>query len=153
MTLGERLLQNLKDATKGGDIRRVGTLRMLFASLKNKEIEERKKEVGLGEEEIISVIQKEAKKRRDAASEYTKANRPDLADHEREELVILEEYLPKELSDEEITRILNDGIRELGSPTKKDFGALMKIVMPLLKGKAGGERISLLAGKLLGDEH
>jgi len=149
MALRERLLENLKDAIRGGEERRVATLRMLFASLKNKEIEERKKEVGLGEEEIISVIQKEAKKRRDAVSEYTKANRRDLAVQEQEELAILEEYLPKELSDEEIARILNDGIRELGTPTKKDFGALMKIVMPLLKGKASGDRISSLANQLL----
>jgi len=152
MALRERLLENLKDAIRGGEERRVATLRMLFASLKNKEIEERKKEVGLGEEEIISVIQKEAKKRRDAVSEYTKANRRDLAVQEQEELAILEEYLPKELSDEEIARILNDGIRELGTPTKKDFGALMKIVMPLLKGKASGDRISSLANQLLSEE-
>jgi uncharacterized protein len=149
MALLSRLNSDLKDALRSGDTHRAVTLRMLFAAIKNKEIDERKKEIGLAEEEITQVIQKEAKKRNDAAQEFTKGGRDDLAKKEKEELKFLEIYLPKELSDEEIERIIKDGVRELGSPTEKDLGALMKIIMPALKGKASGGRISILAKKIL----
>ncbi|KKU53044.1 MAG: hypothetical protein A3F26_03380 [Candidatus Ryanbacteria bacterium RIFCSPHIGHO2_12_FULL_47_12b] len=149
MTLAERLVHDLRGAIRASDTPRVATLRMLLAAIKNKEIEERKKEIGLGEEEIFSVIQKEAKKRRDAIAEYTKGKRDDLVSNEQIELNILEEYLPKELSDEEIGRIIRDGIRELESTGRKDFGSLMKIIMPFLKGKASGDRISKLAREAL----
>jgi len=100
MSLLEKLKQDLKEAMRAGDAKRLSTLRMLFTAIKNKEIEERKKDIGLGEEEVVAVLQKEAKKRKDAIEEYTKAGRPELAEGETEELRILEEYLPAELPDE-----------------------------------------------------
>lgn len=147
----ERLKNDLKEAMKSGDQKRSTTLRMIFSSIKNKEIEERKKEVGLGEEEVLEVLRKEAKKRKDAIAEFEKAGREDLSVGEKEELALIEAYLPAELSDEEIERIIQDGIRELGgSVSEKDFGALMKTVMPTLKGKASGDRITHIAKKALG---
>ncbi len=144
MSVEEQLRHDLTQALRDKDAQRAGTIRMLFASIKNKEIEERKKDVGLGDEEVIAVLQKEAKKRKDAIVEFEKGNRADLADKEREELVIIERYLPTELSDEEILRVVRDGVRELGAPTAADFGALMKIIMPSLKGRASGDRITRL---------
>lgn len=151
MDILERLKQDLKTAIHEGDARKVMTLRMVFASIKNKEIEERKKEVGLGAEEVMEVLQKEAKKRRDAILEFERGGRADLADGEKAELAIISVYLPQELSDEEVKRIIQDGIRELGgSPTQKDFGALMKIVMPTLKNRASGDRVTKITKEMLG---
>lgn len=149
MDILERLKNDLKDAMRAGDQKRSSTLRMVFSAIKNKEIEERKKEVGLGGEEVIEVLRKEAKKRKDAIAEYEKAGRPELSAVEWEELGIIEKYLPEELSDDEIKRIIQDGIRETGATSEKDFGALMKVVMPTLKGKASGDRITRFAKEAL----
>ena len=149
MSLSESIRSDLKSAIQSKDEKRVATLRLLIAAVQNKEIEERKKDVGLSDEEMISVIQKEAKKRRDAMAEYTNAGRKDRADIEEKELRILEEYLPKELSDDEIVRIIKDGVRESGAEGSKDFGALMKVIMPILKTRASGDRIAQLARGIL----
>src|SRR3989344_1791971 len=145
MSVEARLREDLTRALREKDAIRAGTLRMLFAAIKNKEIEERKKDVGLADAEVVTVLQKEAKKRKDANLEFEKGGRTDLAEKERIELGIIEEYLPKEISDDEIKRVVKEGVRELGSPTPADFGSLMKIIMPTLKGRASGDRITRLA--------
>lgn len=147
--LDEKLKDDLKNALREGDAKRVSTLRMLRAAIKNKEIEERKKDVGLGDEELILIIQKEVKKRKDSISEFERGGRNDLALAEACELKILEKYLPAELSDAEVIRIIEDGIRELGSRDQSKFGGLMKIIMPTLKGKASGDRITKFAKEAL----
>ncbi len=149
MSLFETLREDLTKAIRSKDTNRSGTLRLLFAAIKNKEIEERKKEVGLGEEEILSVIQKETKKRKDSITEYEKAGRKDLVEKELGELKVLEGYLPAELSDEEIRRVVVEGVRELGGKEGANFGSLMKIIMPSLKGRASGDRISRFAKEAL----
>ncbi len=150
MELIDTLRADLKSAMQAGDGKRTSVLRMLFAAIKNKEIEERKKDVGLGNEEVTAVVAREAKKRKDAIAEYEKAGRPELAESEKEELAILAVYLPEELPDEEIVRVIKDGIRQLGTPSVKDISALMKIIMPTLKGRASGDRITKLAHDALG---
>lgn len=145
MSVRDTLRADLKEALQQKDERRSSTLRLLFAAIQNKEIEERKKEVGLADEEIIDVIKKEAKKRKDAIGEYEKANRTDRADNEKKELEILETYLPQELLDDEIIRIIQDGIREIGAVDESSYGALMKVIMSTLKGRASGDRIARLA--------
>jgi len=149
MSVEARLREDLTRALREKDAIRAGTLRMLFAAIKNKEIEERKKDVGLADAEVVTVLQKEAKKRKDANLEFEKGGRTDLAEKERIELGIIEEYLPKEISDDEIKRVVKEGVRELGSPTPADFGSLMKIIMPTLKGRASGDRITRLAREVL----
>lgn len=150
MDLSERIRKDLNDAIHAKNALRVSTLRMLFAAVKNKEIEERKKDIGLADEEILAVIAKEAKKRKDSMAEFEKGGRADLVAQESAELEILSEYLPAEISDEEVVRIINDGIRELGGPDPKKFGALMKVVMPHLKNRASGDRITRIAKEALG---
>ncbi len=145
MELTAQLRTDLKSAMQAGDQKRTSVLRMIFSAIKNKEIEEHKKDIGLGDEEVIAVIRREAKKRKDAVAEYEKAGRPELAESEKEELAMLDIYLPQEISDDEIMRAINDGIHQLGSPSEKDTGALMKIIMPSLKGRASGDRITKLA--------
>lgn len=149
MSLAERLQADLKGAMQAHDTKRLSTLRMLSAAIKNKEIEERKKDVGLGDEEILLVIGKEAKKRKDSIAEFQKAGRSELAAAETEELAILGEYLPSELSDEEVKRIVADGVREIGGPDPKKFGELMKVIMPSLKNRASGDRVTQFAKEAL----
>lgn len=144
MTIGEKLRQDLKSAMQAKNAERVSTLRMLFAAVKNREIEERKKD-GLGDEEILEVVVKEAKKRKDAILEFESAGRAELAATEKMELEILQEYLPAELPDEEVRRIVQGGIREIGGADPKKFGELMKVIMPTLKGRASGDRITRIA--------
>ena len=149
MSLKEKINEDIKSALKAGDSERVSVLRMLSASIKNREIQLLKKDVGLSDTEIIEVIRAEAKKRRDSAVEFEKANRPELKEKEEKEAEILKAYLPAELSDVEIQRILQDGIRETGAKDEKDFGKVMKAVMPALKGRASGDRISAALKNLL----
>lgn len=148
-TLKSELAQDQKNALKGGDSVRLSTLRMLGSAIANKEIELRKKDIGLSDEEILDVIGSEARKRKDAISEYEKAERLELAAKEKQELEVLQTYLPPEISDEDLLRIIHGGVREIGAISEKDFGKVMKVIMPLLRGKASGDRITAVLKKEL----
>ena len=140
---------NLKTALKERDAFRASVLRMALAAVSNKEIQLLKKGVGLSDEEVREVIRAEVKKRKDAAAEFSKGGREDLVVKETKEAELLSAYLPPEMSDEEIARIVKEGIREAGATSKADFGKVMKTVMPVLKGKASGDRISAILAGLL----
>ena len=140
--LKKQLSDDLKSALKKGEALRVSTLRMVSSSIANKEIELRKRDIGLSNQEVLDVISSEAKKRKDAAEGFKKGGRAELAEKEMEELSILKTYLPPEISDEDLLRIIKDGIREAGTTDVKDFAKVMKVIMPTLKGKACGDRIS-----------
>jgi len=154
--LKKQISEDLKSAMKKGDVLRVSTLRMVASAVANKEIELRKRDIGLSDQEVLSVISYESKKRKDAATEFEKGGRKDLAEKEIAELAILKVYLPPEISDDDLMRIIKNGIREAGLPAlptgqaggrqersdSKDFAKVMKVIMPTLKGKASGDRIS-----------
>ncbi len=140
--LKQKIESDLKEAMKSGDEARRSTLRMLIASMRNKEIELMKKESGLLDEEILGVIRSEVKKRKDAAEEFTKGGREDMAAKETNEASLLSEYLPAEMTDNELKQMGQDAIQTTGAVTEKDFGNVMKILMPLVKGRASGDRIS-----------
>ncbi|MBI2610182.1 GatB/YqeY domain-containing protein [Candidatus Giovannonibacteria bacterium] len=148
--LKQKLNEDLKTSMKAGAALKISVLRMAMTAVHNREIQLLKKTEGLSDEEIIEVLRTEVKKRNDSASEFQKGGRMDLAEKENAEAVILAEYLPAEISDEDLMRILKDGIREEGATGEKDFGKVMKAVMPVLKGKASGGRISSALKKLLG---
>ncbi|MEK9175280.1 MAG: GatB/YqeY domain-containing protein [Patescibacteria group bacterium] len=152
-TLKQKIAEDQKNALKTGDAIRLSTLRLLSAAISNKEIELRKKDIGLSDEEILDVIGAEARKRKDSIVEYTKANRQDMAEKETAELAILQNYLPPEISDEDLLRIVKGGIREAGATSEKEFGKVMKAVMPLLKSKASGDRVSAVLQKELGQKN
>ena len=147
---------HIKEAMKARDELKLSTLRMLISSIRNREIEKRAKlvkggaegDIGLLEqltdEETLDAIRSEAKKRRDAIVEYEKANRPELAQKESTELAILQSYLPAELGDADIERVVAEVIVSLGEVTAKDFGRVMGEAMKRLKGKAGGDRIGAM---------
>ena len=152
MTLKQTISDDLKSALKASEAIRLSTLRMLSAAIANKEIELRKKDIGLSDGEVLDVVSSEARRRKDSITEYDKAQRIELAQKERDELTILQSYLPPEIADDELVRIIRDGIREAGATSEKDFGKVMKVIMPILKGKASGDRISNVLNKELGQK-
>lgn len=141
----DKILQDIKDAMRSKDELKLSVLRMLSAAIHNKEIEKRSKSgkmEELVEEEVVGVVRSEAKKRRDAIAEFEKGGRRDLVDKEAAELKILEGYLPQELADEDIEKIVKEVVAGLGEVTPRDFGRVMGEAMKKTKGRAGGDRVS-----------
>lgn len=144
MALYQKIADDLKNAMKSGDDFQVGVLRLLLSSFRNKEIEKKSKglEPDLSEEEIVEVLSKEAKKRREAVELYGKAEREDLASKERKELEIIQKYLPAQLSEEEIGKSVRLAIERTGAKDIKDFGRAMAEAMKELKGRADAKTVS-----------
>jgi uncharacterized protein YqeY len=136
MGLQERIPQDLKEALRGKRELELSVLRMLQSSIKNKEIEKRKKE--LSDEEVIEVVGAEVKKRKEAAAEFEKVNRQEAADREKAEIEILMKYMPAQMSEDEIRAQVKKAVTESGADGIKDLGKVMKIIIPALKGKADG---------------
>ena len=147
MSLQEQLNQDLTQAMKAKEMTKVQTLRMVKSSFTNYMIE--KKKETLTDEEIIGVLQKQLKQRRESIESFEKAGRTELAQKEKEEALILEFYLPKQLSDEEIRCLVKQAMDKSGAKTKADSGKLMKELMPLVKGKVDGKRVNEIALSLL----
>lgn len=150
MDLHQKISDDLKNALKNGDQIKVSTLRLVLSSFHNKEIEKKGKgqESKLTDEEIISVLSSEAKKRKESAEVYVAGNRPELADKEKQELEFIRIYLPQQLGEDEIRKIVEAKIKELGVVDKKDFGKTMGVLMKDLKGKADAS----LVGQILNEE-
>ncbi len=150
MSLIDQLPEDLKQAMKAKDRVRLRTIRSLRAALKEKEIEERQGgEARLSEEQVLAVVQKQAKQRREAIIQYEQAGRDDLVAKEREELEIIEAYLPKKLGDEEIRRVVQEIVTTTGASSMRDIGKVMGAAMQQLKGRADGRRINEIARELL----
>lgn len=140
MSLTDRLSDDLKVAMKARDQLRMDAIRMVKAALQNKEIELKK---DLDEAEMSRVLLTLAKQRKEAAELYQKGKRDDLADKELKELAIIEAYLPKALSQEEIVQIIESAIQEAGPVTMKDMGKVMKAITAKLAGQAvDGKQLS-----------
>ena len=147
MGLYEKIESDMKAALKGKDTVRLSTLRMLLAAVKNLEVEKRVKR--LEDADIPQLIQKDIKRHRESIEQFEKGARQDLADKETLELKILEAYLPKQLSDEELQDIIKAAISECGATTKADAGKVMKAVMEKVKGRADGKLVNRLVMSLL----
>ena len=143
----EKIELDLKTAMKSKNEAVTGTLRMLKAAIKNKEIE--KKAKSLSEEELLEIIQKQLKQRKDSISDFEKASRQDLVQKEKAEVSILEQYLPRQLSDEELKVIVQKAVQSIGAKSKADMGKVMKEVMPQIAGKADGKRVNQAVASLL----
>jgi hypothetical protein len=148
--LKDKIKEDLKEAMKKGGATKTSAIRMLLAAIHNKEIELIKKDAGLTDEEIMDVIRSESKKRKDAIEGFEKGARAELAQQERDELKILESYLPPEISDEELFTEVKKAVSESGATGPADFGKVMKILSPILKGKASGSRIAAAVKNFLG---
>jgi uncharacterized protein len=141
-----RIEEDLKASMKSGDKRRVATLRLLLAALKNEKIQAQR---DLTSEEVEAVLRRAVKQRRDSIEQYARGGRQDLVDAETAELAIIEEYLPKGLSDAEIEAELRTIISEKGFASGKDVGLAMKEVMARHRGRVDGKKAQEIARRLL----
>lgn len=146
MTISEQIAQDFKEAMKARDELRLSCLRMLKTSLKNKQVE---KGDELTDDEIKALIGSAIKKGKEAAEEFRKGGRDELAQKEEKEIQILLEYLPEQLSPSEIESIVKEIIAELSITSPKDLGKLMKVAMARMAGQAQGKEVNLIARKLL----
>jgi len=159
----EKIQEDIRQAMKSKDTIRVGVLRMLMAAVFNKEKEKRAKlsktEEDLAkldelskliDKEVMEVISSEAKKRRDSIEQYSKANRQDLIEQEEKELEIIKEYLPEQMSEEEVRKIVKEKITALGASGPQDTGKIMGALMPQFKGKVDGGMVSKVVQEELG---
>ena len=146
MNLKEKLLSDMKKAMKSKDSLKLGTIRSVIAAVKNQEIDLRK---DLDEEDVLTIVSREVKKRKEAASLYKKGRRPELEDKEIQEMKILQTYLPEQVSEEDLRQRIQQVIEETGAEGMKDFGKIMKTIVPEFKGKADNALIKELASEFL----
>lgn len=149
MTLKEKISADFKQAFKDKDSDKKSVLSMVQSEIKNKEIELGKKEQGLSEEEVIAVIGRAVKQRKDSIEQYRSGGREDLAEQEQKEIDILMRYLPEQISDEQIETVVKEVIATTGASTKADIGKVMGMAMAKLKGQADGNKVREIAEKLL----
>ncbi|KAB7746556.1 GatB/YqeY domain-containing protein [Nostocoides sp. F2B08] len=147
-SLKARVQGDLHDAMRAKEKVRAGTLRMVLTSITNEEVsgtEQRE----LGDDEVLKVIAKEAKKRKEAAAAYRDAGREELADREEAELGILEEYLPAQLGDDELRAIVADAVAETGATGMQQMGQVMKVAQGKVAGRADGGRVAAVVKETL----
>lgn len=146
MPVLEKLDAELKEALKSRDELRVSVIRMIKASLKNKSIE---KMGTLSDDDILSVLSSMVKQRRESIEQFASAGRTDLYEKEKKELEIIQTYLPKQLSSQELEEIILSAIRQCNAVSPHDMGKVMKIVAPKIKGTADGKVVSERVKELL----
>ncbi|HZZ99309.1 MAG TPA: GatB/YqeY domain-containing protein [Candidatus Paceibacterota bacterium] len=162
MTLTEQLKEDQKQALKSGDSAKRTLIGMVMTSIRNKEIDKRTKlsktesdpvqldaQSKLNDEEVMDVIASEVKRRKDAIAEYEKAGRPELAEGEKAESEMLMKYLPEQMSDEELRSIVQATVTESGASGPADMGKVIGAIMPKVKGKADGQRVSAMVKEIL----
>ena len=133
MTLRENINNDIKEAMKSKDKETLAVLRMVKGSIQLEEISKKKE---LNDDDVIAVISKQIKTRKDANIEFEKGNRQDLIDKNNSEISILNRYMPEQLTSDEIEKIIDENMQKLSVTTTKQMGILMKEISPLLKGKA-----------------
>jgi uncharacterized protein YqeY len=147
MSLQERLSQEIKSAMLAKDAERLGTLRLLKSALGYAQIE--KKTETISDADFVALVQKEVKKRRDSIEQFEKGGRPELAAKEKQEIAVLETFLPQAMPEAELEQLVRATIQEVGATSKKDMGQVIKAVQAKVAGRADGKAISGLVGKLL----
>lgn len=146
MALIEQLKEEQKLAMKAKDKLRLGTIRLALSAIKQREVDER---ITLTDEDIIAVMTKMVKQRRDSVTQYEAANRQDLADAEKAEIIVLEEFMPQPLSEEEVIVLIDSAIIESGAAGMQDMGNVMGVLKPQLQGRADMGKVSgLVRSKL-----
>ena len=151
MGLKEKLQTDLTDAIRARDEVKSGTIRMLLAAITNEEVAGKAAKV-LAEAEVITVLSREAKKRREAVEAYTQAKRDDLANKEKAEAAVITLYLPEQLSDAEIKKLIADAITETKASGSAGMGLVMKVLQPKIVGKADGGLVSNLVKGMLAND-
>lgn len=146
MNLRDQINENVKEAMKAKDTKKRDALRLLMSAFKQIEVDERKE---LSDEDVIKIIQQQIKRRDDAAEQYKNAGREELMQNELDEIAYYQEYLPAQLSDDELTLALKEIIAKVGAFSIKDIGKVMGAASKELSGKADGKRINECAKSLL----
>ncbi len=148
-TLKEQLHIDLTGALKARDELRTATLRMALTAVTTEEVAGKAART-LSDDEVRAVLGREGKKRREAAAAFAAGNRPELADRERAEGAVLEQYLPAQLSDEELSALVRDAVQAAGASGPRALGAVMKAVQPRVAGRAEGGRVAAEVRRQLG---
>jgi len=149
MTLQQRVDSDLKEAMRAKDAMKLGVLRMLKSALKYAAIEKSGAEAELSDAEAIQVIRKQAKQRQDSIESFEKGGRAELAAKEKEELALLNSYLPQAMSPEELAKVVRETIAELGATSKAQMGGVMKALQARVAGRADGKTLSAEVQKQL----
>lgn len=146
MSLSQRLEQDMKVALKNKDKTKLSVIRMLRSAIKNAEIERGRP---LEEEEVLDVLARELKQRKESLQEFEKAGRSELAEKAKAEIAVVQAYLPTPLSEEELRKLARQVIDEVGASTPADMGKVMKELIPRVKGRADGKEVSRIVRELL----
>ena len=146
MSMKQQLTEDMKAAMKGGEKHKLGVIRLINAAIKQKEVDER---IELDDTAVIAVLDKMVKQRKDSVSQYEAANREDLAEIERAEIVVIEAYLPAKMGEAEIVAAIQAAIAETGASGPADMGKLMGVLKPRLAGQADMGQVSALIKKKL----
>ena len=147
MSLKQQITEDMKTAMRAKDSVRLGAIRLLLSAVKQREVDER---IELADADVIAVIEKMLKQRRDSIAAFESANRTDLADIEKFEVVVLQAYMPKQMSDAEISTIIDQVIADSGAQGAKDMGKVVGLVKPLVAGMADMGKVSGLIKVRLG---
>jgi hypothetical protein len=145
--LKQQITDAMKAAMKGGDKARLGVVRLMLAAVKQREVDER---IELDDAQVLAVLDKMVKQRRDSIQQYTDAGRSDLAEQEAAEIAVIQEFLPEELPEAEIAGIIEAAIAETGAESMRDMGRVMAIVKPKVQGRADVGMVSGLVKQKLG---
>lgn len=149
MTLKDRLVEDMKVAMKAkeeGKVR-LSVIRLARAAIKNAEID---KKIEFSDEQVIEVLAREMKQRRDALEEFKKADRPEMVKALEEEMVVLMDYLPQQLSEGEIRQLVQETVATIGAQGPKDLGKVMGVLSPKTKGRADGKLVNQVVREMLG---
>jgi uncharacterized protein YqeY len=148
MSLRQRVSDDMKAAMRGGDKRRLGVIRLILAAIKQREVDDRIAE--LSDEQVLAVLDKMVKQRRESVVQYEKAGRDDLAEQENFEIGVLQDYLPAALGDAEIDQLIDAALAETGAGSIKDMGKVMGVLKPQLQGRADMGAVSAKVKARLG---
>ena len=139
MSLKSQITDDMKSAMRSKDSARLGAIRLILAAIKQKEVDER---IELIDANIISIIDKMLKQRRDSIEAFSKANRNDLVEKEEFELKVLQDYMPEQLTEQQVEKIIIDAIENTGANSMRDMGSIMNILKPKLAGKTNMAEVS-----------
>ena len=146
MSLKEQLTADMKEAMKNKEKERLAVIRMVRGAIRQQEIDGQKE---LGEEDVIAVISKEVKMRRDSIEEFQKGGREDLVEKTQAEIDMLLPYLPAQLSEDEVRELVKAAVEQTGAATPKDMGKVMGVLMPKVKGRADGKMVNTIVKSFL----
>ena len=146
MSLKEQLTADMKEAMKNKEKERLAVIRMVRGAIRQQEIDGQKE---LGDEDVIAVISKEVKMRRDSIEEFQKGGREDLVEKTQAEIDVLLPYLPAQLSEDEVRELVKAAVEQTGAATPKDMGKVMGVLMPKVKGRADGKMVNTIVKSFL----